>query len=236
MKKEDAIKYLQQLYPYGGHCWLDEQRIEAIGMAVKALQEEPVSEELEKIVEEIAEPTILNAYGTKELARRLRNTICGTSVSEDLEEASKNYALNNTPWDDCKDEIQESFKAGAQWQKEKNESTTEDLGEYINELSKQFPEVSFAKLSRIAVRVAKWQKQQDQSTIELAEDHAMLAGMEKMKEQMMAKTKSGTVQKDNQVILDDGTYIDLDPSMQLKPSFVGLKEGDRIKVIVIKED
>ena len=43
MKKEDAIKFLQQLYPNGGHCWLDEQRIEAIGMAIKALQEEPVS-------------------------------------------------------------------------------------------------------------------------------------------------------------------------------------------------
>jgi len=42
MKKEDAIKYLQQLYPNGGHCWLDEQRMEAIGMAVKALQEEPM--------------------------------------------------------------------------------------------------------------------------------------------------------------------------------------------------
>lgn len=48
MTKEDAIKYLQQLYPNGGHCWLDEQRIEAIGMAVNALQEEPVSEELEE--------------------------------------------------------------------------------------------------------------------------------------------------------------------------------------------
>ena len=81
-------------------------------------------------------------------------------VSEELEEASKNYALNNTPWDDCKDEIQESFKAGAKWQKIKDESATEDLGEYINKLSKQFPEVSFAKLSRIAVRVAKWQKEQ----------------------------------------------------------------------------
>ena len=40
------------------------------------------------------------------------------------------------------------------------EPISEDLGEYINELSKQFPEVSFAKLSRIAVRVAKWQKEQ----------------------------------------------------------------------------
>lgn len=94
-----------------------------------------------------------------------------------------------------------------------NETVSEDLGEYLYELSKQFPEVSFAKLSRIGVRVAKWQK-----------------------EQMMAKAKSGTVQKDNQVIFDNGTYMDLDPSMQLKPSFVGLKEGDRIKVIVIKED
>jgi hypothetical protein len=40
------------------------------------------------------------------------------------------------------------------------EPVSEDLGEYLYELSKQFPEVSFAKLSRIAVRVAKWQKEQ----------------------------------------------------------------------------
>ena len=65
------------------------------------------------------------------------------------------------------------------------EPVSEDLGEYINDLSKQFPEVSFAKLSRIAVRVAKWQEKQDKSTIELAEDHAMLAGMNKMEEQIM---------------------------------------------------
>lgn len=32
---------------------------------------------------------------------------------------------------------------------------------------------------------AQWQKEQDKETIELAEDHAMLAGMERMKEQMM---------------------------------------------------
>ena len=88
------------------------------------------------------------------------NSLQEDPVSEDLEEASKYYASNNTPWDDCVNEIQESFKAGVKWQKEKGESTTEDLGMYINELSKQFPEVSFAKLSRIAVRVAKWQKEQ----------------------------------------------------------------------------
>jgi hypothetical protein len=48
MTNEEAIKFLKQLYPYGGHCWLDEQRIEAIGMAVKALQEEPQVEESAK--------------------------------------------------------------------------------------------------------------------------------------------------------------------------------------------
>ena len=52
MTKEEAISYLQQLYPNGGHCWLDEQRMEAISMAVKALQEEPVSEDLQKASEE----------------------------------------------------------------------------------------------------------------------------------------------------------------------------------------
>ena len=38
------------------------------------------------------------------------------------------------------------------------EPVSEDLGDCINELSKQFPEVLFAKLSRIAIRVAKWQE------------------------------------------------------------------------------
>lgn len=52
-----------------------------LGCGVIWKGEESISEDFEKIVEEIAEPTILNAYGTKELARRLRNTICGTSVS-----------------------------------------------------------------------------------------------------------------------------------------------------------
>ena len=40
------------------------------------------------------------------------------------------------------------------------EPVSEDLGEYLYELSKQFPEVSFAKLSRIGVRVAKWQRKE----------------------------------------------------------------------------
>lgn len=39
MTRSEAIKYLKQLYPNDGHCWLDEQRIEAIGMAIDGLTE-----------------------------------------------------------------------------------------------------------------------------------------------------------------------------------------------------
>ena len=106
---------------------------------------------------------------------------------------------------------------------------------YNNEAPKEFENVLYTDIEKCAKHFANWQKQQDQSTIELAEDHAMFAGMEKMKEELMAKAKGGTVQKDYQIIMDDGTYIDLDPSMSLKPS-LAVKEGERIKVIIVKED
>jgi hypothetical protein len=44
------------------------------------------------------------------------------------------------------------------WNKE--EPISEDLQSEIDCLSKRYPEVSFAKLSRIAVHIANWQKQQ----------------------------------------------------------------------------
>ena len=50
MSNDEAIKYLQQIYPHGGHSWLDEQRTEAIRMAIEALKEKPVSEDLEEAV------------------------------------------------------------------------------------------------------------------------------------------------------------------------------------------
>lgn len=47
-------------------------------------------------------------------------------------------------------------------EKQKEYELPEDLGDYIAELNKQFPEVSFAKLSRIAVRVKNWLKKQSE--------------------------------------------------------------------------
>ena len=150
-----------------------------------SLPNEPVSEDLEKIVEEIAEPTILNAYGTKELARRLRNTICGTSVSEDLEKAAEDYGIRQGL--ELKPFAIKYFKAGANWQ-----------------------------------------KQQDQSTIELAEDHAMLAGMEKMKEQMMAKAVEGGC------FSYKNGFVHI--SCDIDEHLTDIKIGDKVKVIVIKEN
>lgn len=79
---------------------------------------------------------------------------------------------------------------------------------------------------------AKWQKQQDQSTIELAEDHAMLAGMEKMKEEMMAKAIDGDITFD--YYGDDKTYGCIAHDSFCIEDF-GLKDRDKVKVIVIKE-
>lgn len=82
-------------------------------------------------------------------------------VSDDLEEEIDNYIKRNG-YDglDSIEEVKYIAEYFTKWQKTKDDSCTSDLGDYINELSKQFPEVSFAKLSRIAVRVARWQKQQ----------------------------------------------------------------------------
>ena len=97
MTNEEAIKYLKQLYPNGGHCWLDEQRIEAIGMAIKALQEEPVSEDLEEAANN-AVIALVPSFGQKYSD--------GSYVSSCRDSFKR-------------EELIELFKAGAKWQKER---------------------------------------------------------------------------------------------------------------------
>ena len=83
-----------------------------------------------------------------------------------LEDAEDRKVLCDGCQENCEYQVKESaeIQHNKETCKENGDSLTqepvsEDLGEYINELSKQFPEVSFAKLSRIAVRVAKRQKE-----------------------------------------------------------------------------
>lgn len=105
----------------------------------------------------------------REEVERLKNScaspivICDTLLSfiDSLqEEPSWLKELQSKIDSMSKEELQEVFKKYEKACNLKEEPVSDDLGDYINELSKQFPEVSFAKLSRIAVRVAKWQKQQ----------------------------------------------------------------------------
>lgn len=100
MKKEDAIKFLQQLYPNGGHCWLDEQRTEAIGMAIEALRDierngkdckdDPVSDDFEEACNQMSKAAIISKC-----------------------EAGKPFFSDG--------DYKLGFKAGASWQKQKDD-------------------------------------------------------------------------------------------------------------------
>ena len=109
----------------------------------------------------------------------------------------------------------------------------EEINRYIEPLSPEdIKAAPFCSIEDCAHHFAQWQKEQDQSIIELAEDHAMFAGMEKMREQMMAKAVDVTVH------IDAGGYpytpeielYDYDNDIPLA------KEGDKYKVVLIKED
>ena len=91
----------------------------------------------------------------------------------------------------------------------------------------------YSRIFRRAFKAgAKWQKKQDQSTIELAEDHSMLAGMEKMKEQMMVEAI------DVEVKVDAGgyPYIPLIELYDYDKDIPLAKMGDKYKVVLIKKD
>jgi len=108
MTKEEAIKYLQQIYPNGCHCWLDKQRIEAIGMAIKALQEEPTGNTLGSTHAEFRTAVESLGISQEEHDRIVDECIYGKEpelvdaddlpkeepVSEELEQAVDNYLAN----------------------------------------------------------------------------------------------------------------------------------------------
>lgn len=91
----------------------------------------------------------------------------------------------------------------------------------------RFPISEFEELRIRDIKFgAEWQEKQNQKTIELAEDYAMLAGMNKMEQQMMEKAYDTVMQFDE---LDD-----LVPTFEDMQKF-GFKVGDKVKVIILKE-
>jgi DNA repair ATPase RecN len=99
------------------------------------------------------------------ILKKNKNYMQEEPVSEELKKAAKQYSFyiptQCEATETWKKETEQHFIDGAKWKLAKNKSITLDnLGEFINELSKQFPEVSFAKVCKIATRTAKWLKQQ----------------------------------------------------------------------------
>ena len=91
----------------------------------------------------------------------------------------------------------------------------EDIASVIEDTAKHF---------------AEWQKVQDQKTIELAEDHAMLAGMNKMEQQMMEKAVEGRV---GQAGFHNSIYIKHPDFTDTIDKF---DKGDKVKIIIVKEN
>ena len=201
-------------------------------------------------------------------------------VSEDLEKEAQEYVTKEGYLAGLHyNSMVRSFKAGANWQKQQDLIPSTELSNFIDKLSKQFPEVSFAKLSRIAVRVAKWQQQQEYTCYEEAfEDgakwkaeqfeqerlkhcdelteaqaeiesdfvtqhlkennrtptfiDAIEYGMQMMKEQMMKDAIDAVVhiEAGNYPYIPQIELYDYDKDEPLA------KEGDKYKVILIEED
>ena len=103
------------------------------------------------------------------------------------------------------------------------------------------------ELINLVAKAAQYQKEQTEKEIDdflnkgivsakgMAVSLAYDKGKSDMKQEMLKSAKPGTAQKDYQLILDDGTYIDLDPSMSLNPA-VKVKEGQRVLVSIITEN
>ena len=110
------------------------------------------------------------------------------------------------------------------------EPANEDLEEEVKKIDDQYP-VKIQYIREIASHFVKWQKQKDQSTIELAEEHAMLAGMNKIEEEITKDAVDCDVFKKEDNMADlrwkDNTAFE-----RLVSKF---NDGDKVKLIIIKK-
>lgn len=98
-------------------------------------------------------------------------------VEEAAEKWRKTYCPNAPS-------VYDAFIAGAKWQEEQSKCETFDnLEEELKEWMEYGPHTNFPwctipdAIEITARHFADWQKEQDKETIEVAEDHAMFAGM-----------------------------------------------------------
>lgn len=239
MTREEAIKYLKQLYPNGGHCWLDEQRIEAIGMAIKALQKEPkecmyskdnYTAEDRKVLCDGCEEKCKNDKSddfTKALAECIHNAQCNVVDPMVFAETWKDELIKLSK---CEEPVSEDLEEEIG----KYCSNPENFITYIDVGFKQSPiEKDDIPLIIKAIKFgANWQKHKDESYTKSMYKVGINTGKELMEQQMMAKAVDATVH------IDAGGYPYI-PQMELYDYDKDIplaKEGEKVKVIVIKED
>lgn len=145
MTREEAIKYLRQIYPNGGHCWLDAQRIEALDMAIQALSvslPEGLDEAEQKYVEtcecppanQEEERMVYEAYKAGWAARDAQFS----KLLGDMDEAAEDIFHKKFPsYTNChqltKREMLELIKAGEELMKAKMMEDALDARVYVVE-------------------------------------------------------------------------------------------------------
>ena len=105
-------------------------------------------------------------------------------ISGDLEEAAKRYALNNTPYEDCTDEMSDAFKVGANWQKEQFEK---NRLEHCNSITNEQAELEQGFIDQ---HLDKYQRMPTFLD-------AIEYGMRLQKEQLMAKAVEKIINKED---------------------------------------
>lgn len=168
--------------------------------------------------------------------------------SEDLKEAAEEYRQGEVDSgcdyiDDSDGDslyhsacLADAFIAGAEWQKEQDQPITGNSLEqewlrYVDKKKKEcrgeLPALGEYGWLQIARHFANWQKKKDRETIELAEEHAILAGRIQMKEEMLKDAVEG------EVIYDLGGFF------RIKSEAIDgakYKVGSWVKLIIVKED
>lgn len=173
------------------------------------IKKESASEELEKVVEEIVDPTVLNAYGVKEIANRLRRTIIESVSDGQVKESLISKHEDKT----CKENG--------------NSLTQESVSEDLEKAAEQDVCDAVNTCSAIGIpndHIPSW--------VQDAMVNEFIHGAQWKDKQLMAKAVDVTVHSDagGYPCIPQIELYDYDKDIPLA------KEVDKYKVILIKED
>lgn len=205
IKQEIERRYnCEKFYPFDREANVGAAVLQELLLFIDSISEEPASEVLDKLVISLEE-----TIGTNPHSREV---------------------------------IKEHLQIAAEWGRnhfeDKSETVSEDLEEYYkkgflpNEWFANSGQITFSEFNFFTAKhFAEWQKRKDQETIELAEDHAMLAGMNKMKEEMMKNAVDATIHEGL-----SNKYIKEKDKDAFDKALANFEDGDKVKIIIVKTE